>query len=134
MTPVIRFKADDGAIFECQDEAIERDRLLAGIEVAMLPLGSPVRCSGGDQYRQHRPEAVDTVKRRLIALTRPYLREMEKWPDPMLVPPVNFCRMLEYSCSPLQRAWTRLWCIDSQCREWSQPYFAMNPEPTAVAV
>lgn len=132
------YEANDGSRWDTPAQASERDELLAAVEAAMQPLGKhDDGCAfvNGAGYYQHTQEACDAARNGLWSLTR---RPLELWianqrekygtteDEVSKCHPSWFLRMLDGSCPPLEKAWSRFYCMDDQCREWGQPYYASH--------
>jgi hypothetical protein len=139
---VTRYQANDGSEWATLEEAEKRDKESSHVALAMKPLRSTPDTSEfrmGNVYVQQKADAVGACKKDLIAATRPFLG---RWMadteangrDMMDVHPSTFGRFIDDTGSPLSLAWARLWCIDKQCREWGQPYYAEHPNSAATAV
>lgn len=132
------FRANDGQVFNTEAEAIARDKVIEDVRQAMEPLGelpADPECAfaNGDGYYQHTADAVERTKRALLAIFEPLFASrcpaLEKATCPRWqIHPSWFGRMIDGTCPPLERAYSRLCRIDGQCREFGQPYFADNPE------
>lgn len=136
-TAVQMWRANDGAMFNTEAEAIERDAIIAQVKSAMLPLGkSHGACRfTGNGFIQHSRLAVTAAKVALLEITRPLLAKWfaereAKNPniDWLEVHGGWFGRLLDGSCDPVERAWGRMCRIDGKCREWDQQFFAANPD------
>ncbi len=133
MKAITVYKSIDGSRRDTPEQALERDVLCALIAAAMIPLGkipSGTNFGNGEGYIRHSDVIVEQVKVSLIGLSRPLLEEWmstQKKQNLMDRHPSWFVRMLDDRAEPLERAWTRLWCIDNQFREWGQPYYANHP-------
>lgn len=139
MRPVTQYESNDGSIWSTEVEATKRDALLSAIADAMAPMGqrpNDRQFSDGRSYVQHAPEAVLQTKRKLVAIAR---KEHSWWFDdhpninPDDVHPMGIVgRILSDNPGPLNDAWYRLTCTDSQGREWRQTYYVAHPTPGAT--
>lgn len=129
---------------EIQDEKVSMyNKRKNEIDRIMAPLGPVFRyeergqsCDfeNGMGYVQHKIETILDIKRKLIKVGESTL----KWwyddqkatynTDFMQVHPSWFLRLLDGSDISLEKAWSRLACIDNQGREWGQQYYANNPD------
>lgn len=138
MKAVIKHQANDGSEHGTEAKALERDRLLVVIEeitrACLKPV--PTEC-GWNGYIQQHPASVTDYKRTLMRIAKQegvYGKCGDSdciWDlDPKLVHPRGPAgRYIDDGGSrPLNAAWHRLMCMDAQCREYNQPYFAMNPK------
>lgn len=131
MQTITKYKANDGKEFNSERDAISHESLLSRIDVAMVPLGKTPKDDGcdfanGGGFIQHSRLAVDLAKLALIELWD----GDQKTKDAAKISPPSHSiigRYLSDSNSPIYPAWCRLLCIDSEFREWGQPYFAQNP-------
>ncbi len=137
MKQVIRWQSEDGAIWRYKREAVARDSLIKSVAwfEKLLPPVKDTACkfANGGGFVQRDASVVEEAKERLLGLTE---RKIKWWFDEQRekfntdfknVDPSWFLRMLEGSAPPIERAWSRLMCIDKQYREWGQPYYALNP-------
>jgi len=139
MKPVTRYEANDGAIFTTEEAALKRDAIIEQVKEAMrlmpdLPKDENCDFANGDGYYQHDLKALESTRKMLLEVFKSNgfadnwaaLKNVtyEQWQ----VHPSNFIRMIDGSCSPLEKAYYRLWNIDAQGREFGQPYYANNPE------
>lgn len=138
MKTVTRYQADDGSLWADEAKARERDDLSRAVALAMAPLGplfkneSGCDFANGLGYVRHDPGTVRAVKGALILLSHPVIgywldEQAAKGVDLLAVHPSWFCRVIDHYSDPLAKAWSRLWCIDEQGREWGQPYYADHP-------
>lgn len=130
MTTETRFVADDGSEWKTVEEASKRDQLQryrAGINEI---LGSKRPNHNGEEYVQHDARAVALFIQGVAGGLAAYvsLEMKDKWLE---CPRGIVGRYLDDSDSPFYRDYWRLICIDSQNREWGQPYFANNPNAEA---
>lgn len=142
---VTKYRATDGSEWATIEEAVKRERLIAGVRVAMNPLvpcpDAPDFSNGMHGYIQQDKAVVRSVTEALIAIADGTADEpgpLRWWFDSQEkdhgkrpgaeVHPSWFGRILDGAHQPLDRAFYRLCCIDSQGREWGQSYFANNPD------
>jgi hypothetical protein len=140
---ITQWKANDGSVWNDQESAEARDQLIVAVEMALAPLGprpNDKSCdfSNGHGYKQHTAGAVLFTRESLWKLTAPHIQfaieaqlkhqgmTEEKLRD--TAHPSWIGRMLDGGPEPLERAWTRMLCIDAEYREWGQPYYAAHPE------
>lgn len=141
-TAIQKWKSADGAEWDSEEHADQRDRLCEAVRLAMLPLGdkpSLPACGfeNGAGYVQHTAAVVEQVKLRVFEVAK---EKLAWWLDSqkrdhgktdyelaVVTHPSWHVRMLDGSCQPLESAYGRLSCIDKLNREWGQPFFALNP-------
>jgi len=126
MKPVTVYQAVDGSQHSDEVAALARDRICKRVDVAMSPLGpryDDQTCSyaNGEGYVQHSNDVVDSVRESLCEMAEDVTgsKHAGHWSWWM--------RFLDGQCPPLERAMSRLYCIDQFGREWGQPYYALNP-------
>lgn len=142
MQVVARFRAADGSEWPTPEAAAERDAAVACVCDAMAPLG-PLRSLGRDEYRQHRPTDVIVAKVRLLRSAAARDTMLAKWlakakaqgVEEEAIHPFSWVgRYFDDTGGPFAAAWARIGRIDSQGREWQQPYFVDHPPAGARAV
>ncbi len=133
-TAITRYAASDGTVFQTASAADQHDSITARVEMAMLPLGvRPQALEDNKGYFQHSALNVRRVQFALFEIARP---RVEDWiarqidnghtEEDCAIHLKNSYGRIADGCAPLDRAFTRLLCIDDQNREWQQPYFAIN--------
>lgn len=142
--PIVRYQARDGSVWNSEAAADRRDRL--NFEVAQVMAGltpRPKALEDNKGYLQHSAASVLNVSRLLMSLAAPFLgadwmqRQRAKHSEDEIALGIRGCfgRICDGDDSePLQRAYSRMLCIDDQNREWQQPYFAINPDAKRVMV
>ena len=134
MTPFIKYLADDGSEHRTADAAIAHERLCANVAeiMALLPaLPDDPRCkfANGNGYIQHDAQNVQRVRNALLGLAnqlKPHDWLQKSMADPAIHASWAGRLLDEEYPRPLSRAWYRFHCIDSEWREWGQPYYANN--------
>lgn len=137
MKAITRYQAEDGSIWMTPEAALEREHFIVVVDEAMVPLGPQYddgTCdfANGHGYIQHSPEAVAAARANLMPITRKLLAcwfkdQLERHgKDPVDAHPSWYSRILDGDHRPLDQAWRRIGCIDTQHREWGQQYFAAN--------
>lgn len=124
MKVITKYQAIDGREFNSEADCLQHESLLAQIE-AILPLKAPNSCefANGGGYIQHSAQSIQKARKELIKLAKKidsYITEKTHI--------TYLMRVLDDMNSPLTSLAIRLYCIDSQYREWGQPYFAINPD------
>jgi hypothetical protein len=139
MKIVTRYKADDGTEYVDEASALARDEVIRQVDSVMSLLAPVPTELNWEGYIQQDEAVVRAVRERLYALVD-QRGVLQWWLDKQramgstnghlihVTHPSYFCRMLDGGHQPLDIAYTRLWCIDKQFREWNQPYFAQHPE------
>jgi hypothetical protein len=141
MKQIIKWIAEDGAEFNSREACDEYERLCADVQevLSKLPkIPDLPECSfeNGGGYLQHSEETIKPARDDILHLA---LKNgvggtsIEKWITAMLngedVHASWPGRAIDECCpAPLRRAWYRFMCMDSQWREWGQPYYANHPE------
>jgi hypothetical protein len=133
MKIVTRFESNDGHIWDSEEKAIARDKMIEDVKKAMRFLPEPPsECdfANGGGYIDHTASAVFATKSELIELSRPFLGEwMERQTQPLTEIHASwFGRLLDGGHEPLERAWSRMMCITPNGREFGQPYYAEHPD------
>ena len=144
MKTVTMYEAADGSRYTKAKQATIRDMIIEKVEEAMAPLGPQFKDEGchfanGRGWIKHDPAKVKEVKRALIEVGKGplgwwYDKQLKlhgkTLDDLMTCHGSWFGRMLDGSCAPLERAWSRMCCITEDGREFGQPYYAANPDKT----
>lgn len=133
---IIKYRADDGSEWKTIAEAVTRDVLCGEIGAVMEPLGDRVRIDS-NQYVQHDPATVIKCRVGILALAArefPSFDIFSHKPPEEVHPRSIASRILDDLGGPLCRAWNRFSCIDEQGREYEQPYYAINGNPTAERI
>ena len=140
MEKVIRYKANDGSEWDSAGPCEARDEMIREVDDAMKLLKpTPDECNWKGYVQQCR-FSVARCKADLYEVAKQ--EGVLKWwidsqkndhgkNDVQLINEVHpswFGRMLDGGHAPLSDAYHRLCCIDSEFREWNQPYFANNPQ------
>ena len=135
MTTITKFKAIDGKEFDTEKECVEYENLIETVKTIMSKLKEkPNSCdfSNGSGYIQQNQSDLKIVKIQLLELCKKYIdhKWIQQTIDDDTVHLSYAGRLIsEYSnLRPIDFAWSRLMCVDSQFREWGQPYFATHPE------
>lgn len=135
MRRVHKFVADDGAEFLTETDCRSHEDLLAEIAAVMATLPNRpddegLEFSNGHGYLQHTAENFWLARDALLRIGSrivPHQWVTQSLEDRTIHP--SWCgRLFSEACAPLYRAWQRISCVDSQLREWGQPYFANHPE------
>ena len=135
MEAITKFQANDGTEFYHSENCIKYELLIENVKTIMSKLKPiPDSCdfSNGSGYVQHEKEQLKTAKIALLEISKEYIDH--KWIQQSIDDDsvhLSYAGRLisEYSdLRPVYKAWNRLMCVDSQFREWGQPYFATHPE------
>lgn len=134
-----KYVAKDGSEWENEEGALNRENLIDEVNKIMQELKPTPTKLNWKGYIQQNPSVVESVKRKLYNIANrdgilkwwlDYQKTEHGNTDESLIKchPSWFCRMLDGSHTPLDKAYSRLWCIDDNCREYNQPYYALHPE------
>jgi hypothetical protein len=133
METIQKFKAIDDCEFTNKDECIKYELLIEIVDSIMNTLPKkPDSCSfsNGSGYLQHDKTILRNAKINLLTICKEYIDHdwIQQTIDDENVHPSYVGRLLgDYGIKPLNKAWYRFQCIDSNLREWGQPYYASNP-------
>ena len=127
MEKITQFKARDGKTFETIESCFEHERLLVRLGEIMsklvpTPKNDNCKFVNGGGYIQQNPQIVKKVRAEFLELTETLLGK--KITSPILGRYLNDTSDNE----AVYKAWCRLYCIDSQSREWGQPYYAHHDD------
>lgn len=130
MKPITQYQAYDGSIWHSAEKARAREIEADLIFDIMEPLGPPNKSDAG--WVQHKIETVNAAKKAILLYVRPTFLRFPKVLEaidnaPETVHPGSIVgRILSEIDGPVDDAWRRLYCIDSQGREHNQPFLAIN--------
>lgn len=137
MQAVTMYRANDGSLWKNESDAANRDSIAQEVALAMEYLPKRPKEFGEGEYIQHSRPALIHCKTVLFEIAK--AGPLKWWIDSQknehkqtekhlieVTHPSWFGRMLDGGCDPLERAYGRLCCIDSEDREWEQPYYANN--------
>ena len=129
------YKASDGSLWKTESEAIERDSVGELVALAMRMLPERPKHSLDHEYVQHSRQDLIRCKTALFEIAK--AGPLKWWIDNQkathgktekelieVTHPSWFRRILDGTRTPLGNAYGRLCCIDSEDREWEQPYHA----------
>ncbi len=135
MRQVTKYKANDGSEFTDAAECIKHERNCADADEIMSKLPTkPNTCdfSNGGGYLQHDKDTFLVVRNKFCEFAKRYTDH--KWiqdtiDNGMDAHPSWVGRMID-ECAPrsISKLWYRFMCVDSEFREWGQPYYADNPD------
>jgi len=135
MKPVTKYQADDGRIFDTEQDAIKHDAKVLSVKDAyklLKPTPQDDGCdfANGGGYVQQDPIKVQEFKRQIMLMGAEHHSKMAEWAkNPMEVHPQSIVGRILSDCdSTLYGAWNRVMCMDDKFREWGQPYYAINPD------
>ena len=116
MKPVTMYMANDGELFHTEHEALTRDALIAECDAEMTKRGirkrpDDIGFSNGSGYIQQPIGSWWALE--IFLRGKGANRDSE---------------------GPIGRLLYRLHCLDTQDREWAQPFFALNPPTNAMEV
>ncbi len=129
MKKITKYQANDGSEWHSGAEAMERDKLIARVLVAMAPLGDTPQCVMEQKgYIQHDVAVVNNAKEAILQICRDQGMaenfEVFNHHGSEVHPRSIVGRILNDLGGPLDEAWSRFARIDAQGREHDQPYFA----------
>ena len=135
MKVITKYQAFDGVEFldsgKC--EAHESNCTISDGIFSLLP-ATPDSCdfTNGGGYIQHVESDLLKVRNKFLEFVKRY--SDHKWIQETIdngfdVHPSYAGRIID-ECTPqsISKLWYRFMCIDSNFREWGQPYYATNPE------
>jgi hypothetical protein len=126
---VTMFRSDDGVLWETDAQAVDRNTIIAACADAIGRLKP--RPESFEGYVQQDPVTVLAAKATILKIADRDGHLSKHWDiaDPAKVASRGIIwRVIdEMSDSPIAKAWWRFTCMDDECREWEQPYFAINP-------
>ncbi len=135
---VSMFRANDGSLWAADEHAGARNTLIAECAAAVAPL-KPRPADSFMGYIQQDPAVVATVKKAILDIAtrvHPYLTD--GWYDGTVESAakvhqhgIAWRMMTDQPNHPLGKAWFRMVCLDDQCREWEQMYYATHPSQGA---
>lgn len=133
MEKILMFKSNDGELFKTKQKCENHETKINKIKKVMstlneLPKKNNCNFANGDGFvRQN----IEVVCKAMIDIVN--IAGIKKHPD-FISNPFN-CRrgsigryIDDSGNSILYRAWYRFMCMDDECREWGQPYYAINPD------
>lgn len=137
MKEIIKYQAKDGKEFDNSDNCKKYESLIDEVKAIMQKLPPIPEMNGCDfengyGYVQHTEAEFNEVKNDLLNIAERMVKHkwIEQTRNDKTVHLSWVARLIgEYgSLLPLSKAWDRLLCVDSELREWGQPYFAEHPE------
>lgn len=129
MKVITKYQARDNREFNLEKDCREHEVLLDKIDgLNSILTKGPDSCdfANGEGYIQHSNSQLIEFKDKLIDLFKETVKGFDFVTDKTHVS--YFIRVTGDCGSPLQNCFQRLYCIDSEFREWGQPYFGLNPE------
>ena len=119
MRPVTMYRSRDGRVFETEADCLRHEEILNAadeIHTIIGPRPKDPHCvfANGGGFIQRVGDSVGAARERLSVLALQYHGSSRP-------------RVIDDCDSPLSDVSFRLRCIDSQGREWGQPYYAINP-------
>lgn len=134
MKQITKYQSYTGREFD-QPEACEKyeancriaDRIIAQLPPQQENDGCNFDNGGG--YIQHHLELFQKVRRELLQQANSEFTHI--WFTQSMAGdkhPSWAARLIDESCTEqLRKAWYRIYCTDTNLREWGQPYYAANP-------
>jgi hypothetical protein len=144
MKTITVYEANDGTRFDSQQQAEERDALIAAVADAvrgvLIERPADALFAHDRHYLPHPVERVQQYKAALLRLAgKEFARRKDHTFDHIWQSPPEkvhrqsiVVRILDECVPPISAAWSRVTCIDPIGREWEQPYFADNPPKNAT--
>lgn len=129
MKAVTKYQADDGCLFDTVEDAQRRDGLASRLQYINRKLGP--RVSEWDQRKQHDLAKFQEFKRDLVGVCKDlFAGEPCFNGDALTIHPFSYAGRFIDEAGPgvLRDAWQRLMCITAEGMEYSQPFFALNPD------
>lgn len=132
----VQYQADDGTLFSSREQCANYELSSSKIDAIVSKLGTKPNLND-EQYVQHSMSDVNYVRRELCLLANSVWEH--KWFIQTAEDPFTHSywagRLISEMDNPkLNAAWYRIMCIDSNGREWQQPYFANNTPSNPVEV
>jgi hypothetical protein len=128
----IKYVAEDGTEFDTEFMALEHEALLSKIKSIECLLGGKQnqKVVDNEGYYQHTKSNVERAWEMVIELSRPYFEGFDnvfnaKAKD---IHPMGIGGRIidDRGNRALNKLWWRFGCIDSEFKEWNQPYYALN--------
>jgi hypothetical protein len=135
MKAIVKYKAIDGREFITMKDCTDYELLIDRVETIMsrlpkLPKNDECDFANGHGYIQHDKEILLSVWNNLLEEFKSKIDH--KWLDEskdMKSHPSWVSRLVgDYGIAPYERAWYRMHCVDKECREFGQPFYATNPD------
>ncbi len=118
MKKIIKYKANDGQIFDHEWLCVKYEEELKELEEILQPLGKKpdnTDFTNGDGYLQHDIATLVSVRNKFNKFSINVIGDFYGR------------RICDSDHRGLIRAWNRLECMDVNQREWGQTYYAINP-------
>lgn len=135
METVTKYKAFDGSEFTDRAECMQHEENCAIAEKIMrqIPL-KPDGCdfANGSGYLQHSSNTLLQVRNEFLEFCKRYTSHkwLQETIDKGWDAHGSYAGRILDECAPrsISKHWYRFMCIDSDFREWGQPYYASNPD------
>jgi hypothetical protein len=126
MKEVSLFQAEDGSRFENLKEAKKYEAILNQVNAIPFLNYEDDNCSfaNGGGYIQQSKGIIKMAEDKLLELANEWFKPEKPFTNPRGIVGRYCC---DSNMKALNRLYSRLQCIDSEGREWGQPYFANNP-------
>ena len=126
MQQITKYQTKDGEVFDDEASALKHENKLLVVEhlyKLLNPIPDGCAFLNGDGFVQQDEKRIREYKRMILIMAG----EKTLAENPDEVEPMGYIgRMLCDTDGMLWEAWQRLMCIDSQFREWGQPYYARS--------
>lgn len=129
------WEARDKTRFDSAEKCREYEVLMDLMEeigkiLIPLPKQDSTNFSNGGSYIQQTAENVESFRMAVYNEAFPYISHLNVPETPEGLNPLGMVGKFIYECCPktIYLQWERLMCIDSEFREWGQPYYAIHPD------
>lgn len=135
METITKYKAFDGVEFTDKSACMQHEencaiaeKIMSGIDLA--PSGCDF--ANGAGYIQHESGKLLQVRNEFLEFCKRYTTHkwLQETIDKGWDAHSSYAGRILDECAPrsINKHWYRLSCVDSQFREWGQPYYASNPQ------
>lgn len=135
MKTITKFQSDDGKEFDDEAKCVAHEKLCAEVVLIMaslpaLPKDDGCNFSNGHGFIQHQRALFLAVRESLLHIGN-RLMPHEWFSSAIANTSAHLswaARLLDDIGGPVATAWHRIYCTDSDLREWGQPYYAAHPD------